>query len=91
MSTRLQKIDFTLRGEFITLDALLKATGLAGSGGAAKALIASGRVQVDGQDELRKTAKLRAGQVVAVQGARVRVLGEASPASESAEGQQSQA
>ena len=28
-------IDFTLRGEHITLDALLKATGLAGSGGSA--------------------------------------------------------
>jgi ribosome-associated protein len=67
-------IDFELRGEHITLDALLKATGLAGSGGAAKALIASGRVQVDGRDELRKTCKIRAGQVVGVQGARVRVL-----------------
>ena len=28
-------IDFPLRGEYITLDALLKATGLAPSGGAA--------------------------------------------------------
>ncbi len=89
VSTRLQQIDFALRGEFITLDALLKATGLAGSGGAAKALIASGRVQVDGQEELRKTAKLRAGQVVAVQGARVRLLSEASPASESVEDEES--
>ena len=35
---------FELRGEFITLDALLKATGLADSGGSAKTLIASGRV-----------------------------------------------
>lgn len=86
MSTRVQRIDFALRGEFITLDALLKATGLAGSGGAAKALIASGRVQVDGQDELRKTAKLRPGQVVAVQGARVRLVSEVSPAGELPEG-----
>ncbi len=69
----MQLIDFALRGEFITLDALLKATGLAPSGGGAKAMIAAGRVQVDGQDELRKTAKLRAGQVVAVPGARVRL------------------
>lgn len=87
MNTRLQRIDFALRGEFITLDALLKATGLAGSGGAAKALIASGRVQVDGRDELRKTAKLRAGQVVAVQGARVRLHGEALPPDASPEDQ----
>lgn len=66
-------IDFELRGEFITLDRLLKATGLADSGGDAKAMVAAGKVQVDGQDELRKTCKVRAGQVVAVHGARVRV------------------
>ena len=67
-------IDFVLRGEYITLDALLKATGLAGSGGAAKAMVADGLVQVDGRDELRKTCKIRAGQVVAVTGTRVRVM-----------------
>lgn len=70
----MQQIDFPLRGEFITLDALLKATGLAGSGGGAKMLIAEGRVQVDGREELRRGAKLRAGQVVALQDARVRLL-----------------
>ena len=69
----MNQIEFALRGEFITLDALLKATGLAGSGGAAKAMVAEGRVQVDGREELRKTCKIRAGQVVAVAGARVRV------------------
>ena len=69
----MQQIDFDLRGEHITLDALLKATGLAPSGGAAKAMVADGRVQVDGQDELRKTCKIRAGQVISVAGARVRV------------------
>ncbi len=74
MSAALRRIDFPLRGEHITLDALLKATGLAGSGGAAKAMVADGKVQVDGRDELRKTAKLRVGQVVAVQGARVRIV-----------------
>jgi ribosome-associated protein len=66
-------IDFELRGEYIALDALLKATGMSDSGGAAKALVASGRVQVDGRDELRKTCKIRAGQVVAVAGSRIRV------------------
>lgn len=75
----MQQIDFPLRGEFITLDALLKATGLADSGGGAKMLIAEGRVQVDGREELRRGAKLRAGQVVAVRGVRVRLL--AAPAS----------
>ncbi len=70
----MRSVDFVLRGEYITLDALLKATGLAGSGGAAKAMVADGLVQVDGRDELRKTCKIRAGQVVAVTGARVRVM-----------------
>jgi ribosome-associated protein len=70
----MQKIDFELRGEFITLDRLLKATGQAGSGGQAKALVADGHVQVDGQDEMRKTAKLRAGQVVALSNVRIRLL-----------------
>ena len=70
----MQLIDFPLRGDFVTLDNLLKATGLAGSGGQAKAMVADGLVQVDGRDELRKTCKIRAGQVVSVHGARVRVL-----------------
>lgn len=70
----MQNIPFELRGEFITLDRLLKATGLAPSGGAAKQLVAEGRVQVDGRDELRKTAKLRAGQVVGLTGVRITLL-----------------
>ena len=73
----MKELDFALRGEFIPLDALLKATGLADSGGAAKALIASGVVQVDGVQELRKTRKLRDGQVVAAAGMRIRVRAEA--------------
>ncbi|MDZ7589793.1 MAG: RNA-binding S4 domain-containing protein [Rubrivivax sp.] len=70
----MQQIDFPLRGEYITLDALLKATGLAPSGGMAKAMVADGRVQVNGQVELRKTCKIRAGQVVALAGVRVRLV-----------------
>lgn len=70
----MRALDLVLRTDHITLDALLKATGLAPSGGGAKALIAEGRVQVDGREELRKTCKLRAGQVVQVGDARVRVL-----------------
>ncbi len=69
----MQLIDFELRGEYITLDALLKATGLAPSGGVAKLMVAEGAVQVDGRDELRKTCKIRSGQVVSLQGARIRV------------------
>lgn len=64
---------FTLRGEHITLDALLKATGLAGSGGEAKLLIQDGQVQVNGEPELRRGRKLRAGDEVVLGTARVRL------------------
>jgi ribosome-associated protein len=57
-------IDFPLRGEYIPLDALLKATGLVESGGAARMRITAGEVRVDGVVELRKTRKLRAGAQV---------------------------
>jgi len=76
----MNQIDFELRGEYITLDALLKATGLAPSGGIAKMMVADGQVQVDGREELRKTCKIRAGQVVGLHGARVRVHAPATPA-----------
>ena len=67
-------IEFELRGEYIPLDALLKATGLASSGGVAKMMVAAGDVQVDGREELRKTCKIRAGQVVGAAGARIQVV-----------------
>jgi ribosome-associated protein len=57
-------IDFALRGEHITLDALLKATGLAGSGGEAKQHIGTGLVRVNGEPELRRGRKLRVGDMV---------------------------
>jgi ribosome-associated protein len=58
--------DFELRGAAITLDALLKATGVAPSGGAAKQLILEGGVRVNGAPELRRGRKLHAGDEVSV-------------------------
>jgi ribosome-associated protein len=55
---------FKLIGEFVELNQLLKLAGLCDSGGAGKALVADGKVQVDGIPEARKTAKIRAGQIV---------------------------
>lgn len=55
---------FELRGEFIALCDLLKLTGIADSGGQGKSMVAEGLVKVDGSIERRKTAKIRAGQVV---------------------------
>jgi ribosome-associated protein len=71
-----KQIDFKLKGEFIPLDALIKTTGVAGSGGAAKAMVAEGQVHVDGQLELRKRCKIRVGQVIAVGDVTIRVLAE---------------
>jgi ribosome-associated protein len=70
----MQELEFTPTGEFIELHQLLKLSGLCDSGGAGKALVASGAVGVDGRQELRKTAKIRAGQIVTIGDVRIRVL-----------------
>lgn len=72
----MKQLEFELCGEFIPLDSLLKATGLADSGGRAKTMVSEGMVQVDGQPESRKTAKIRAGQVVTVDNVRISVMTE---------------
>ena len=56
--------EFTLKGEYIALCDLLKMEGIADSGGQGKAMVAEGVVRVNGEIELRKTAKIRKGQVV---------------------------
>ena len=70
----MRDLEFTPTGEFIELHQLLKLSGLVDSGGAGKALVASGEVQVDGRQELRKTAKIRPGQSVTVGDVRIRVI-----------------
>lgn len=60
----MQQHTFTLRGEFVELNQLLKLVGICMSGGEGKQLVAEGGVTVDGLQELRKTCKVRAGQVV---------------------------
>ncbi len=71
----MQTIDFDLDRDHVELNQLLKLVGLADSGGQGKALVASGEVTVDGEVELRKTAKIRAGQVVRLGDAEIRVVG----------------
>ena len=60
----MQHIRFDLERDHVELNQLLKLAGLCDSGGAGKALVASGAVKVDGIVELRKTCKIRAGQRV---------------------------
>ncbi|WP_426100498.1 RNA-binding S4 domain-containing protein [Massilia sp. TSP1-1-2] len=69
----MQNLTFDLAGEFVELNQLLKLSGLCDSGGAGKNMVASGVVKVDGKKELRKTAKIRAGQVVLVGDVRISV------------------
>ena len=69
----MQQLEFSLNGEFIELNNLLKLTGVCDSGGAGKILVASGQVSVDGQVELRKTCKIRAGQIVSLGDVRISV------------------
>jgi ribosome-associated protein len=57
-------VEFKLRGEHVALCDLLKLAGVTDSGGQGKLMIANGEVKVDGQTELRKTAKIRTGQTI---------------------------
>ena len=72
----MSNISFAVRGEYIQLDQLLKATGLCESGGAAHAAIAEGRVCVDGSVDTRKRAKIRPGQQVGFAGETVDLVAE---------------
>ena len=69
----MQAITFELDHEFVELNQLRQLSGLCDSGGAGKALVASGAVSVDGLVELRKTCKIRDGQVVRVGDVEIRV------------------
>jgi ribosome-associated protein len=69
----MKKSDFSLEGEYVELNQLLKLSGLCDSGGAGKLIVASGDVKVDGKTELRKTCKIRAGQVVTIGDVTIRV------------------
>ena len=58
----------SIKGEYIELIKLLKATGLCDTGGAAKIAVDEGAVKVEGAVESRKRCKIRRGQVVEIDG-----------------------
>lgn len=70
----MNEIEFKLIGDYVELNQLLKLTGVCQSGGAGKLRVAAGEVSVDGQVELRKTCKIRSGQMVRVDDLRIRVV-----------------
>lgn len=71
----MQHLEFSLNGEYVELNQLLKLVGVCDSGGTGKRLVASGAISVDGKVELRKTCKIRAGQIVSLGDVRIKVHG----------------
>jgi len=71
--------EIEIRGEMIRLGQLLQLADLVGSGGEAKALLATGTVAVNGEREERRGRQLRDGDVVAAEGlGAVRVVASAA-------------
>lgn len=60
--------------EYMALCDLLHAVDLVNSGGAGKHMVATGEILVDGAVELRKTCKIRSGQLVTGPGFLIRVM-----------------
>ncbi|QAT17601.1 hypothetical protein BU251_07665 [Candidatus Velamenicoccus archaeovorus] len=58
-------MEFALRGDYIELDNLLKASGIAASGAEARDLIRQGLILVNGEKESRLRRKIRKGDKVA--------------------------
>lgn len=71
----MQRLQFELIDDYIELNNLLKIMGLCDSGGAGKMLVAQGLVRVDGKQELRKTCKIRVGQIVRIGDVQITVTG----------------
>ena len=70
----MQTLEFELDRDYVELKQLLKLADLVTSGGEAKAVIGDGHVTVDGEVELRKACKIRAGQQVQLGEILIRVL-----------------
>ena len=70
----MESTTFELESEYIELNQLLKLAGVCNSGGEGKAIVSQGLVQVDGEVELRRTCKIRAGQVVTMDDLRIEVI-----------------
>jgi len=64
---------FHIRGEYIELIKLLKATSLCHTGGMAKMVVTDGLVKVDGEVEFRKRCKIRRGQIVTFEQTSIKV------------------
>ena len=64
---------FKIEGEYIELMALLKALGIAQTGGHAKHIVDSGIVYRNGQIETRRRAKLISGDIIQVENSKIKL------------------
>jgi ribosome-associated protein len=64
---------FKIKGEYIELIKLLKATGMAENGGEAQAMVEQELVMLNGTIETRKRAKLKPGDVITCPAGKVKV------------------
>ncbi len=69
----METIDFTIEGEYIELIQLLKAIGLAQTGGHAKMIVDEEMVSRNGEIETRKRAKLLKGEIIEVDQYRIQL------------------
>ncbi len=64
---------FQLKTEFIELNKLLKLLGVVETGGQANGIITDGEVRVNGEIEFQKRKKLRAGDLVELEGVKIKI------------------
>lgn len=70
----MEAIDFQLNGEYIELIQLLKATGIAETGGHAKMIVENGLITRNGEIELRKRAKLISGDIIVLDDIEITII-----------------
>lgn len=66
--------EFKIEGPFIELIGLLKALGIAETGGHAKAIVEEGVIYRNGEVELRKRAKLVSGDLIELDDMQIRLI-----------------
>lgn len=70
----MKKETFIIQGDYIELMALLKAIGLAETGGHAKFIVDEGEVLRNGEVEYRRRAKLIKGDQLEVEGRKINLI-----------------
>lgn len=69
----METVEFNLEGSYIELIQLLKALGVAQTGGHAKMIVDGGEIVRSGEVEQRKRAKIRKGETIEI-GKQIRVI-----------------